>query len=186
MLKSLKEFSRLKTEWEKYWKEDLLDILLFGSATKGKDQPNDIDLCLIFRNKIDLQLVKSIETMLGENYHLSSLTADNFFTEIHSLARTILFEGQSIISGKSLAENFGLKASLLYSYDLSSESSSKKVRFVYLLRGRNGSIGLVKEWMGDFISNSAFIVPIKKDKVVQEVFDAWKIRYCRKKFLLMN
>lgn len=186
MLKHSKEFSRLKAEWKKSWKEDVADVLIFGSYVKGKAKPQDIDICLIFRNKIKLDIVHKAEALLGENYHVSSLSVDNFFTNVHSLAKTLLLEGKSIISGSRFACNLGLTAKLLYSYDLSSESSSKKVRFVYLLRGRNGSAGLVKDWGGEFIAPSAFFVPIEKDNEAQEVFDAWKIKYARKKLMLMN
>lgn len=186
MLKSLKEFSRLKAEWRKCWKEDIVDIFVFGSFVKGKARPQDIDMCLIFRRKIKLDIIRRAEALLGEKYHVSSLCIDNFFTNTHSLAKALLLEGKSIISGSRFAGNFGLAAKLFYSYDLSSEDSSKKVRFVYLLRGRNGSVGLVKSWKGEFIAPSAFFVPVEMDNAVQEVFDAWKIKYVRRKIMLMH
>lgn len=186
MLKSSKEFSRLKAEWRKCWKEDIVDIFIFGSFVKGKAKPRDIDICLVFRKKIKLDVIRRAESLIGENYHVSSLCVDNFFTNRHSLAKTLLLEGESLISGSRFAGNFGLTAKLLYSYDLSAEDSSKKVRFVYLLRGRNGSGGMVKNWNGDFIAPSAFFIPIERDSEVQEVFDAWKIRYTRKKLMLMD
>ena len=37
---------------EFYKKNNLIDILLFGSIVKGKDKPNDIDLLIISLNKI--------------------------------------------------------------------------------------------------------------------------------------
>jgi len=49
MLKELlknKEFSRII---EKYLeKENILDIVLFGSSVKGKDEPNDIDILVLY------------------------------------------------------------------------------------------------------------------------------------------
>jgi len=186
VLTNLKEYSKLKNKWNKDWKKQIIDIILFGSFVKGKIAPNDIDICLIFREEINLSIVKQIEMLLGEKYHVSMLTADNFFGEVHSLSRTIFLEGISLISKKRIAESYGLEPKLLYTYDLYSEPASKKVRFVYLLRGRNNQEGLVIKWKGEFISNNAFLVPIDKDKEVQSVFEVWKVRYKRKKFLLMN
>lgn len=186
MLKNLKEFSKLKTDWKKNWKNEIVDIVLFGSVMRGKEAPNDIDICLIFRDKVDLKILKEVNDLLGEKYHVSSLTVDNFFTNYHSIAKTLLFEGKSIITDKKLIESYSMDASVLYSYDLSKETSSNKVRFVYLLRGRNDSLGLVKGWKGEFISNSSFIVPLESDHEVREVFDKWKVKYKRKKILLMN
>ncbi len=186
MLKNSKEFSKLKNKWKHSWKKELLDIFLFGSAVKGKINPNDIDICLIFRDDININIVKEAETLLGEKYHISSLCAKDFISDVHSLAKTMLLEGQSIITQKRLSESYGLSSKLLYSYDLSKEAPSKKVRFVYLLRGRNGTEGLVKNYSGEFVSNSAFLLPIDKDKEMQEVFDQWKVRYSRKRIMLMS
>lgn len=186
MLKKSKEYSLLKNKWKKYWKKEVLEIFVFGSIVKGKYRPNDIDLCFVFRDKINPAIIKEAEVLLGEQFHLSSLRGEDFFYETHSLARTILLEGRSILSGKTLAENYGLAAKLFFSYDLSLEESSKKVRFVYLLRGRNGSEGLVKKFGGEFIANNVFLLPIDKDKEMQEVIDLWKIKYHRRKVLLMD
>lgn len=186
MLKNLKEFLKLKSEWKNHWKHEVADIVLFGSVIRGKLNPTDIDACLIFREKINLDIVKKVNAILGEKFHVSSLVVDNFFTNYHSLAKTLFFEGKSLITNKSLIENYSMNPRVLYSYDLSKENSSKKVRFVYLLRGRINNDGLVKVWKGEFISNSSFIVPLVYDSEVQEVLDKWKIKYKRKRLLLMN
>ena len=186
MLKNLKEFSKLKSEWKTHWKNEIVDILLFGSINRGKLNPNDIDICLVFRDKVDLNIVKKVNTLLGESFHVSSLIIDNFFTNYHSLAKTIFFEGKSLITGKSLIESYSMRSQVLYSYDLSKENASKKVQIVYLLRGRNTDEGLVKVWKGEFISNSSFIVPLESDSEIIEVLDKWKVKYKRKKLLLIN
>lgn len=186
MRKNLKEFLRLKDKWKKEWKREIVDILLFSSLARGKSKPGDVDICLIFREKVNLKIVKTVEGILGERYHISSLTANDFFIRTHSLVKTLLLEGESLISGKKFAEGFGLEAKLLYSYDLSQEKASKKVKFVYLLRGRESPGGLVKKWRGEFISKSAFIVPVGKDSEVQEVMEEWKIRHKRRRIMLMS
>ncbi|MFH1682520.1 MAG: nucleotidyltransferase domain-containing protein [Candidatus Woesearchaeota archaeon] len=186
MLKDSKKFSRLKDEWKKAWKKELVDIILFGSITRGKKKPGDIDLCLIFRDKINLELTKQIQVILGEEYHLSTLTIDNFFTDTHSLTKTILLEGKSLITGKKFADNFGLVPQLSYTYDLSQEKPSKKVRFVYLLRGREKGQGIVERMGGRFMSGASFMIPLEKDAEMKEIFDGWRIKYQRKRVMLMN
>ncbi len=186
MLKNSKKFSRLKSEWKKSWKKELVDIFVFGSFARGKTKPRDIDICLVFRDKISRQILKKIETLLGENYHLSSLVVDNFFAKPHSLAKTLLLEGKSLLSGNTFADVFHLKANLLYSYNLAREKASKKVRFVYLLRGRGKLPGLVEKWKGQFISNNAFLVPINQDSEVREVLEKWRVKYQRRRLMLMD
>lgn len=186
MLKNSKRFSRLKNEWKKNWKKEIADIFLFGSTARGKISPEDMDICLIFRNAPDLAIVKETEKILGEKTHVSSLTVDNFFTNPHSLSKTMLLEGISIISNKTFAEVFSLTAKILYSYDISKAEPSTKVKFVYLLRGRSQTKGLVTEWGGEFVSNNTFILPIDKDSEIQQVFDKWKIKYKRTKLMIMG
>ncbi|MFC1732276.1 hypothetical protein ACFL6I_18385 [candidate division KSB1 bacterium] len=65
---------------------------------------------------------------------------------------------------------------VVYTYDLSKAKSSTKVRFVYLLKGRRDEDGLVKQFKGKFIAPGCFILPIKKDKEMQEVFQKWNIK----------
>lgn len=186
MWKNSKEFSILKNKWKKSWKKEILDIFLFGSAIKGKSKPNDIDLCLVFKNQINLNLLREAEKLLGEKFHISSLLVKDFICQVHSLSRTILLEGVSILSGKKLAESYGLNPKIIYSYHLSGEEPSKKVRLVYLLRGRGGTRGLVEKMGGNFFSISAFMIPVDKDKEMQEILESWKVKYFRRTVLLMN
>ncbi len=185
-MKNSNEFSILKKKWNRQWKANVVDILLFGSAVKGRSNPNDIDLCIVFRDKVDFSIVKEAESILGDKFHISSLIVDNFFTNIHSLAKTVLFEGKSILTNKTLTKSLGFDSSLFFSYNLSKEDNSKKVRFVYLLRGRGNDLGLVKRWGGEFVSNNAFILPVDRDNETQEVFDSWKVNFKRKRLLLMS
>lgn len=184
-MKKSNEFSILKKNWNKRWKAKVVDIVLFGSAIKGKSNPNDIDLCIVFRDKVDLNIVKEVELIVGDGFHVSSLVVDNFFTNVHTLAKTIFFEGKSILTNTNLSESLGLSGWLLFSYHLPQNDHSRKVRFVYLLRGRKNDSGLVKRWGGEFISNSAFMLPVNKDNEAQEVFNTWKIDFKRRKVLLM-
>ncbi|MFC1697570.1 hypothetical protein ACFL1H_04515 [Nanoarchaeota archaeon] len=68
---------------------------------------------------------------------------------------------------------------VLYTYDISKVDKVKKVRFVFALKGRKGGIGLVKELGGKFLVPGCFIIPIKSDKEMQEIFKLWEIKYFR-------
>ena len=46
MLKNSKKYFVLKKKWTEEWKKEVVDIFLFGSAIKGKDNPNDIDISI--------------------------------------------------------------------------------------------------------------------------------------------
>ena len=93
MLKNSGRLSGLIKTAKKLKNDELIDIILFGSAVRGKHAPGDYDICLVFRKKIDLNTVNKIETRFktaGFNLHMSFLTADNFFSKPQSLVKTNL------------------------------------------------------------------------------------------------
>ncbi|MBN1156655.1 nucleotidyltransferase domain-containing protein [Candidatus Woesearchaeota archaeon] len=183
MLIKSKDYLKIRNKLRDYLNEEIVDIFLFGSFVKGKEEPEDVDSCIVFRNKVDLELVNKIKETAGINLHVSMLTADNFFQKFHSLAQTVLFEGVSIIDDRILADKYNLKAALLYKYDISSMSQSKKTRFVRLLRGKNN---LVQKLDGEFIAPGVFILPVKNDGKIMEFLDFWNIKYTKKKIFLIS
>lgn len=174
----------LKKKLEGLELKEIADIFLFGSAVKGKEFPTDIDLCIIFRNKINEKIIADIGNRLkGFNAHISSLVADNFFRKQHSLIKTLLVEGVSILRGKPFIQSFGFLSYVLYSYDLSKLKLSEKVKFVYLLKGRKEQ-GIVKKFGGEWIADSCFIVPVQRDSEILAIFKKWAVKYSRKEVLL--
>jgi hypothetical protein len=73
----------------------------------------------------------------------------------------------------------GLKQFVLYTYSLTNQPKSIKVRFVYLLKGRGKERGIVDELKGKFLVPGCFMIPIKHDKEMQEIFKKWGIRLKR-------
>lgn len=164
--------------------EEVADIFLFGSAVKGKEFPQDIDICVIFRKKISNEAIKEIENRLKSlNVHVSSLNVDNFFRKPHSLIKTLLVEGISIFNGNSFIQNFGFSSYALYSYSLSKLKPSEKVKFVHLLKGRDGN-GIVKKLEGKWITDGCFIIPFQKDSEMLTILKKWMIPYQRKEILV--
>lgn len=190
MLYSLKKMlKKLKKSLGLIKTKEIVDIIAFGSAVKGKLMPNDVDVCVVFRERINDESLKEIEIKLKKiniNAHLSTLIVDNFFTKPHSLIRTMLNEGISVFTGKPVAEQYGLSSYSLYSYSLEGMKASNKVRFVYALKGRKGEKGLIRELGGEWIADSCFIVSVEKDNEIIEILKRWNIKYKRKFPLLIG
>ena len=70
---------------------------------------------------------------------------------------------------KSISKSHKLKLQALYYYDLSKESKSKKVRFVYLLKGRRKGQGIIARFKGSFLVPGCFIIPVRYDAEMQEI-----------------
>lgn len=182
MLKSLSKY--LKKKIEGLDLSEVADIFLFGSAVKGKEFPKDIDICIVFKKKIIRETVDTITKRLEKlNVHISSLSIDNFFKQPHSLIKTLLVEGKSILTNRTFIQNFGFSSYVLYSYDLSKLKPSDKVKFVYLLKGRKEE-GIVKKLKGEWIADSCFIISIQSDSEISAILKKWLVQYKRKEVLI--
>jgi len=180
MSKNLKNYSKFRNLCKKFVNEEIVDIILFGSIARGKTEIRDLDICIIFRKKIDPNIIKKYEELLKNfNVHISSLTIDEFFTKPHSLIKTLLNEGISLISNKKLANNFNLKTFTLYTYNLDKLKKSDRVRFVYIMRGRKGE-GAIERNKGQILAPSCFLIPIENDSEIKIILDKWNIKYSRK------
>lgn len=75
---------------------------------------------------------------------------------------------------------------VLYSYDLTHLNKSHKVRFVYLLKGRNKEKGIVEKLKGKFLASACFIIPLNNDHEMQQIMQEWKAKFSRQKIMLIN
>ncbi len=183
MLKKSKPYSDLVSKCKA--RADIADVISFGSAVKGKLAPNDIDVCIVFRGKVDRTFANEIGEKFS-NFHISMLTIDNFFTRYHSLVRTLLYEGKSLFTGKSVASVYGLDAFALYSYSLTGLSAKAKVQFVQVLNGRNDRQGMIAKWNGKVLARGCFIIPVVFDAEALELFNKRSIKFIRKRIMLMK
>jgi len=174
-----KELSSVK-QWIR--KEKVLDVVVFGSSVRGKSKPGDIDLCILISDNDEeksLDLVDSLGKLtdkLEGDFHLSILTSSSF-VKGNTLAKTLLNEGFSVKDDAPFSSVFGLSNKSLFVYSLKDFSPSKRVKFHYLLKGRYGSEGILKEVKGKFLGTGSIIIPSSKEDLLKEVFDLWKVKY---------
>lgn len=181
--KMLKEISPIINEIKTWIKrEDIIDVILFGSFMRNKKNPNDLDLCIIISQedeKKSLDLSDSLGSLLDKTNiksHISILVSDSLVTG-NLLTKTLLSEGYSIKKDKMLSEILGFKNKSLFIYTLKKFSPSERVSFHYLLKGRYGSKGILKEVEGEFIGTGTIMIPTSKEDLLKELFDKWKVDY---------
>ncbi|MBS3145587.1 nucleotidyltransferase domain-containing protein [Candidatus Woesearchaeota archaeon] len=184
----LKELRRcLKAE-----KKDrsIFDIVLYGSAVKGKYSPGDIDIAVIFRegalkDRLDkIQLIKrKIKTEKKidiKGFLFEELFQENFFGR-----SGIFLEGISIFDGKRLAGKIGFESRAIFIYNLRKKSHTEKVKFNYVLAGRNAK-GIVKMLEGKHLAPGVVEMPIKNSLEFEEVLKKHNIDYSKKNVLIQS
>ena len=72
----------------------------------------------------------------------------------------------------------------LFVYSLRKFSASNRVRFHYLLQGRRGASGILKQVHGSFLGKGVIAVPTGNEDALKQIFDGWKVDYKVKRALI--
>lgn len=179
----------LKLESKKFAKQhNILDIILFGSVVKGKQEAGDIDLLIIFKdetlkNRTEIgqrfkRVVKKIKNPDVKTINLKELFDEDF------LARQgVLIEGFSLLKNKAFSKSFGFEGYALFSYSLKNLNHNEKTKFTYVLIGRNKE-GILKQTNTKHLGRGSVMVPIQNSLMFEEFLEKWKISYTKKNILV--
>ena len=185
-----KNWSSLRQKCKKWiQKEQVLDVVLFGSSVRGKRTPRDIDLCILLRNgqeKRTLELIQSLHQHLDTlnlKFHLTALTEETFIQGKETIIATLLQEGISLARGKLFSTRFGLIPYSLFFYSLQGASPSRRVRFHYLLRGRGKRTGVLSTLQGELLRDGIVMVPTENEDTFQEILLQWKVTFTGRRIL---
>lgn len=161
-------------------KEEIKDIILFGSLMRGKSKPNDIDLLIIFKNKVNKDTEYTLKKLIAKsfaNISLISKTENSLYDASFSAREAILFEGYSLIYRESLSSRYGFDSIGMFVYKTKKMSNADKTMFYYALNGRRGSAGIVDALKGIKISDNIIIFPLNQIESAREFLEQWKAEY---------
>ena len=147
-------------------KEEILDIVLFGSSVKGKENPKDIDLLIIYKTKINSELNYKIKKEFEILDFETDLVAKNYsglFESSFTARESYLSEGYSLLNKKFIAGGFGFKPMVLFRYDIKNFNKSQRMRFYYSLYGRN-SKGIIEKLKLHKFSERVIISLVEESK----------------------
>ncbi len=171
-------FSKIK-KWLR--ENNAIDAVLFGSYVRSKDNPKDIDICLIIpdaKEKESIDLLSSFKQIFQkENIHVTILTEKEFIISGNPLVKTLLNEGVSITKNESLSKIYGFENQTLFTYSLNGFKPSDRVRFHYALRGRRGTKGVLSEAKAKMLGGGIIAVSTNKEDLIKSVFDMWGVKY---------
>jgi len=158
--------------------DKVIDVIIFGSYVRNKENPKDIDLCILIKKEQEkkvLDLIDSLRNILDERFHINTIMEGDIISG-NTLTKTLFNEGVSIKTNKKFAESIGFKPKSLFKYSLKNFSPSKRVRFHYLLKGRN-SEGILKEINGNLLSNGILIVDTEKEDITKRILERWGVKF---------
>ena len=189
MLKELLQNAKLMSKIYRIYaenKNEILDIVIFGSFVRGKEKPKDIDLLLIYKSKVNAELSYNIKKEF-EAFNLKVDLASKVYADLFKSAfvarESYLSEGYSLVQKGFISEKLGFKPVVLFRYDLTNLNKSERMRFYYSLYGRN-SEGIIKKLGLTKFSERILISPIDKSEEVKEYLDNWKIGYLETPILM--
>ncbi len=175
--------NRLESESRKFFQQHqlgIIDIILFGSAVKGKEQPQDLDLLIIFKEKKNLQVAyelrKNIEKISRIPVDVESKTYQELFARNFTAREALLAEGYSLINRIGFAEGLGYKNRILFHYQLRGKTKSERMRFYYSLYGR-GSPGMLKQLQATKYTDTVILCPVEAQEKMREYLRSWKLEF---------
>lgn len=183
MLKELlknKKFAEIIKEFLK--RPEILDVIIFGSITRGKEKPKDIDLLIIYAKKtkniidINYELSKKLKKVskkieiIGKEYN--DIFKPEFFAR-----ESILSEGFSMQQKKFVSECFGYDNFVLFKYSLKKMNKSKRMRFYYSLNGRGKEKGILKKNKCYKFADKIILSPIENSETMKNFLEKWEIKF---------
>lgn len=173
LLKNINFLTKAKKVYEKN-KEEILDIILFGSAIKGKEKPADVDILVLYRSKVNLDIsyeLKKELSFLGE-IEIISKTYSQLFDSSFSAREAVLSGGYSLIHKKFLHESLGYSSFMLFKYRLEGMSKTRRMQFYYSLYGRTGE-GMLEELKSYKFSENMILAPMTEGEKMKEYLEKW-------------
>ena len=183
----------LESESKKYKnKENLFDIVIYGSFVKGKRKSNDIDIVFIFINtplekraEISQEFKNKIKTKIKEiNLDIKTINLQELFSKEFFARQGIIMEGHSLIDKKPLQEKLGFESFEAFVLETKNLSNKKRVKFSYALNGRRGEGGFLDKVSGKRISQKVFLIPIKKSDLFKEFLEKSEIKFKSKHIII--
>lgn len=142
-------------------KDAIQDIIIFGSASKGKINPNDVDIAILLKK--EMPEIKKLVKDIIPNADVQIIGPYDVYNK---LFLTIIKEGFSVKKNAYLHDLYNIKPVKLYKYNLKQLTSSKKVMFERAIK----SIGHIKR-----LSNSVILVPIEHSSQFEDFLRHWQL-----------
>ncbi len=175
-------------------RKDIFDVILYGSFAKGKTNPSDIDIAVIFRSGslqdrlITIQNIKkNIKKRIITKHEIDikGILWDELFKPEFFARSGVFIEGISLFDGKPFSEKIGFQNSTLFIYTLIEKSHPQKVKLNYILKGRNGA-GMIEKLQGLHLAPGVIQIPIIHTLEFEDILQKQGITFTKKNILIQK
>lgn len=183
MSKELLKNTRFVSEVKRFYEGNqskIIDIILFGSSVRGKENPSDVDILIVYKDKEDLDLDYELKKGLnnaGINAQITSKKYIDLSKPSFQAREAVLSEGYSLINNVFISRGLGYSNMRLFRYELKTLDKSGRMRFYYALYGRNGSEGILKALGGFKFAETIILCPIENSEQMKEFLERWGINH---------
>ncbi len=178
-----KRLSRAAAGFYRAHRKSVLDVILYGSAVRGKPFPRDVDVAVIFR-RFDRKefydavydLKKALER-LGVRADVKGFMLEDIFDRSLFIRPSLFVEGVSLVRKRRLGESLGFFSGSVFLFSLGGMTASQKTRFQYALKGRGGRVGILAGLKGRHLGRGTVLVPIENSEKFADFLRSWKAEY---------
>ena len=160
--------------------KEIHDIVVFGSAIRGKEKPQDIDVMVIFKKNVNKEIEYQIRKETEKRYEAVSIiskTETTLFDPAFDARESILFEGKSLLTGATLGEHYGYASLGMFKYHFKEWTKLQKTKYYYALNGRDGKKGIAQELGCLKLSDGIILVPLQNIEEFRSFLESWKINF---------
>lgn len=177
MLKELLKNKKFLKETNVFMENsEVIDVILFGSSVREKQNPSDVDVLIIYlsekkenTNKT-YQFRKRIEGIIKKSVHITPISYENFFKPEFSPRQAILSEGFSMKIKNYLSEGLGFSSRILFRYSLKEKNNSERMLFYYALYGRGKEKGFLEKNNCIKFSDSIILSAVESSEILKDFF----------------
>ena len=153
----------------------IIDIVQFGSTLEEGKNPRDIDIAVIFKSislKQQLEEAQHIKKQLEKEsnlpIHIKAYDYESLFDESNFAKESIIFLGMSLLLKKPFVNRLGFSPQVQIGYSLKSLAKKEKIKCNYLLNGKGGKYGILREYKGILVKPGLIEVPSYAENIFTE------------------
>jgi predicted nucleotidyltransferase len=190
IMKYLTKLKALAKQFYNAYRNEVKDIIIYGSAVKGKSEPRDIDIVIFSaaqaKRMLELaQLLKQkIENSMNVTADVRAINLSELFDTSFLARHWIISEGVSLLHNKKLSEILGFESLVMFIFSARNLNHAEKTRFQYALKGRRNAVGMIADTKGQHLSPGMVLVPVENSIIFESFLKSWKLDYSKKIILI--